>query len=149
MCFRHFLQRHLRRGYNSPWVEILIPSALFMVLHFGNNRINVFGALQLALMSICTSLIVYYFDSLWMCFMFHTGWNFTQAMIFGLPNSGKLYPLYIFKLDAARDGCWLGYDVNFGVEGSFLAVFELTIVLIVVIILGQKRKAAEDYTAHL
>ena len=72
--------------------------------------------------------------------MIHTAWNYTQAMIFGLPNSGRVYPLHIFTIDSVRDGCWLGYDVGFGVEGSLLSVVELAVLAAVIIVLGRKRK---------
>lgn len=143
---RHLMQRHLRRGYKSPLFEILVPSLLFAVLHLANPGVTVVSVLHLTFMAICCSLVVYYFDSLWMCFMIHTGWNYTQAMIFGLPNSGRVFPLHLFTIDSARDGCWLGYDVKFGVEGSFLSVALLVVLAAVIIILGRKKKAMSGPT---
>jgi hypothetical protein len=51
----------------------------------------------------------------------HTAWNFTQNIIFGLPNSGSVVPYSIFMLDASTARDSLFYNVGFGVEGTVFA----------------------------
>ncbi|MBQ3334869.1 MAG: hypothetical protein IJG85_04685 [Eubacteriaceae bacterium] len=65
--------------------------------------------------------------------MFHTAWNYSQSIIFGLPNSGVLSSCSIFILDTetARSGFF--YDPAFGVEGSPGAILILALVIAVVI----------------
>ena len=65
--------------------------------------------------------------------MMHTGWNFTQSILFGLPNSGTVSSYSLFKLEAASARSGLFYNVNFGVEGSIGAVVVIGILLAVVL----------------
>jgi hypothetical protein len=53
----------------------------------------------------------------------HTGWNFTQNYLFGLPNSGLVSEASVFHLDAANGITNLIYDWDFGVEGGLPALF--------------------------
>ncbi len=140
---RHLMQLHLRRRYHKPWLEILLPSLSFAALHLLNPGITVLSVVNLILCGILMSSIVYYFDSLWMAFGFHTMWNYTQAIIFGLPNSGQVMPLSIFHLDAASARSSFSYHVNFGVEGSAMACLMQALTLGIVIWLGEKRKKAQ------
>lgn len=139
---RHVMQLHLRRRYNKPWLEILLPSLTFAILHLLNPGITVLSVLNLVLCGVLMSSIVYYFDSLWMAIGVHTLWNFTQAILFGLPNSGQVLPLSVFHLDAASARNSFSYHVNFGVEGSLMAFLVQAIALGCVIWLGEKRKKA-------
>lgn len=140
MC-RHFMQRHLIRGYKSPLVGILVPTFIFTMLHIFNPGITIWAILNLTLISLDLAMVAYFFDSIWMCFMVHTGWNYTQAMLFGLPNSGQVYPLHLFTIDSVRDGSRFAYDSVFGVEGSVLSCIELTLFGVIVFVLGRKHKA--------
>ena len=68
----------------------------------------------------------------------HTGWNFCQSIIFGLPNSGSVFPYSIMKLEAsnARDSFF--YNCSFGVEGTVFSVIVLVLACVVLFALGQK-----------
>ena len=57
------------------------------------------------------SLMVYYMDSLWCAFAVHTAWNFTQNILFGLPNSGINVPYSVFKLNAATARDSFAYNI--------------------------------------
>ena len=91
---------------------------VFMALHMGNPGVTNLGLLQVFLIGVLFSLIVYYWDSLWTVIWAHTAWNFSQSIVFGLPNSGIVSKYSVFKLEAAsaRDGIF--YNTSFGVEGS-------------------------------
>ena len=73
----------------------------------------------------------------------HTAWNYTQNIIFGLPNSGIVSSYSVFKLDAAsaRDG--LFYSTSFGVEGSIGANVIIGAVILIVLIAALVRKRGE------
>ena len=68
----------------------------------------------------------------------HTGWNFTQSLLFGLPNSGMVSEASVFGLDAANARSSLVYDVGFGVEGAIPAVIIDAIPAIVCLLLAAK-----------
>ena len=138
LACRGYLYQRLCRRYNAA-VAIIGNSALFAFLHIINPGVTLSSILDIFITGILFSLLVYYFDSLWCAMALHTMWNFTQNIIFGLPNSGQVVPFSIFKLEAAsaRDG--LFYTVNFGVEGSWGSVIILSIFTIILLIIGRMR----------
>ena len=115
---RCYLYQKLRRRYRWPAIAVLVNALVFMSLHMGNPGVTKLGLLQVFLIGVLFSLIVYYWDSLWTVIWAHTAWNFSQSIVFGLPNSGIVSKYSVFKLEAAsaRDGIF--YNTSFGVEGS-------------------------------
>ena len=73
--------------------------------------------------------------------MAHTAWNYTQNIIFGLPNSGIVSSFSIAKLEAATGQITFFYDPVFGVEGSAFLLIVTVVALVAVIIIGEKRGA--------
>ena len=130
---RCYLYQKLRRGYVEPWMAIGINALVFMAMHLPNDGINLAAKVQIILIAILSSLFVYYYDSLWAAIMMHTGWNFTQSILFGLPNSGTVSSYSLFRLEAASARSGLFYNVNFGVEGSVGAVVVIGILLTAVL----------------
>lgn len=118
---RGYLYQKLRKGYKSPVVAIVGNSLFFAILHLGNEGVTVLSIINIFLVGIFCSLIVYYMDSLWCAFAVHTAWNFTQNIVFGLPNSGIVVPFSIFKLDASTATNSFAYNVGFGIEGTIVA----------------------------
>ena len=84
------------------------------------------------------SAMVYYFDSLWMAMAAHAGWNFTQSILAGLPNSGNVVPYSVFSLDAASARDSFFYNVAFGVEGTVPAIAIQVVVLVALVAIGIK-----------
>ena len=130
---RCYLYQKLRRGYVEPWMAIGINALVFMAMHLPNDGINLAAKVQIILIAILSSLFVYYYDSLWAAIMMHTGWNFTQSILFGLPNSVTVSSYSLFRLEAASARSGLFYNVNFGVEGSVGAVVVIGILLTAVL----------------
>lgn len=145
---RLYLYQKLRRRYRSPLVAILVNSIVFMAMHMGNPGFTWVAGMQIFLAAIIWSLIVYYYDSIWVAFWFHTTWNYTQNIIFGLPNSGIVSEYSIFKLEAASARNGLFYNVNFGVEGSIGSSLILIVVVIVLIVINRKKPEKRDYWAE-
>ena len=140
---RHFMQQHLRRRYQNPLLEILLPGFFFAALHLLNPGLNVIAVISLVLCGILLGATIYYFDSMWLVIGFHTMWNYTQNVIFGLPNSGIVLPLSIFRLDAASGRDSFSYNAAFGVEGSIMSVLVQLIALFFVIYFGKKKKSPD------
>ena len=143
---RHYMQRHLARRYKAQWVSVLLPSVVFAFLHVFNPGITRLSLANITVIGLVYSLAVYYFDSFWMVAAMHAMWNYTQNIIFGLPNSGLVMPLSIFKLDAASAVDSFSYNVGFGVEGSLLALLVNIALGAVIVIEGRKKKAAGAQT---
>ena len=136
---RAFYFQTLKKGYRSKWVAIIGNSLAFCLMHVGNKGVNSLALLGIFFSGIMFSLTVYFFDSLWMAFGIHTGWNFTQSILLGLPNSGKVVPYSIFKLDTANAVNSFAYDVNFGIESSIVAVLIQALVCLLLWYFGKKR----------
>ena len=137
---RLFIMGKLRRRYKSPIIAIAVNSLFFTVFHLGNPGINAASILNLIAVSILFSLVVFYSGNIWTAIMFHFAWNFTQTVIFGLPNSGMSSPYSIFKVVSSSNG--LCYDTGFGVEGSWAAFILISLAAIALILISRKRGAA-------
>lgn len=145
---RLYLYQKLRRRYRSPLIAILVNSIVFMALHIPNPGFTAVAGCQIFLVAIIFSLFVYYYDGIWVAFWFHAMWNYTQNIIFGLPNSGIVSEYSIFRLEAASARNGLFYNVNFGVEGSIGSSLVLIVVIIVMIVINRKKPEKRDYWAE-
>ena len=87
---RCYLYQKLRRRYRWPVIAILGNALVFVALHMGNPGVTAWGLGQVFLFGVLASLIIYYWDSLWAAIWMHTAWNFSQSIVFGLPNSGAI-----------------------------------------------------------
>ena len=145
---RLYVYQKLRRRYRNPLVAIILNSLVFMSLHIPNPGFTAIAGSQIFLVAIIFSMFVYYYDGIWVAFWFHAAWNYTQNIIFGLPNSGIISEYSLFKLEAvsARNG--LFYDVKFGVEGSIGASLVLIAVIIVLFLINRKKPERRDYWAE-
>ena len=146
---RIYLYQKLRRRYRNPLVAIVFSAIVFMAMHMANPGFTPLAGSQIFLVGVFWALIVYYYDSVWVAFWFHTAWNSTQNIIFGLPNSGIVSEYSIFKLEAASARNGLFYNVNFGVEGSLGSSLILIVMIIVLIIINRGRPEKKDYWAAL
>ena len=135
---RGFLYQILVKNFKNPAVAIVGNSLLFASLHLGNNGITVLSFIDICLSGILFSLMVYYIDSLWCAFAGHTAWNFTQAIIFGLPNSGNPAVYSVFKIDLDNSRNSFAYNVIFGIEGTVLSVIILALACVALYLWGRK-----------
>ena len=140
---RCYLYQKLRRRYRWPVIAVLVNALVFMSLHMGNPGVTKLGLLQVFLIGVLFSLIVYYWDSLWTVIWAHTAWNFSQSIVFGLPNSGIVSKYSVVRLEAAsaRDGIF--YNTSFGVEGSMGANAIIAGAIVIVLIYGLVTKRGE------
>ena len=141
---RLYLYEKLRRRYKNPLVAILGNALVFTLLHAFNTGFGVIAAIQLIVTSLIFSMFMYYYDALWLVMAFHAAWNFTQSIIFGLPNSGIVSAYSIFNLEAASARNGFFYNVNFGVEGSYGACLVLFIIAVVVYMLSRNKPEKND-----
>ena len=141
---RVFLYQKLLKSYQKPAVAIIGNAFLFALLHMMNPGVTILSLLNIFLVGILFSLVVYYFESVWCAFAIHTLWNFTQNILFGLPNSGLVSLYSVFRLDASTARDSFAYNVAFGVEGTVFTDLVMIAAVVLVIFLGrkyQKRRA--------
>ncbi len=143
---RGFIYRRIEACYKHPAVAIIGNSLFFALLHLGNDGVTALSLLNIMLAGLLFGLALYYTGSIAFAFAGHTGWNFCQSIIFGLPNSGAVFPYSLMKLESsnARDSFF--YNSGFGIEGTVFSVIVLGIACTVIIILGQmnRQKAKND-----
>lgn len=118
---RGFLYQRLRRSYRRAWVAMVGNSLLFALLHLTNSGVSVLSVVNIFVVGLFFSLMVYYLDSLWCAMAVHAAWNYTQNILFGLPNSGMPAAYSLFRLDAASARNSFAYDTAFGIEGTVFA----------------------------
>lgn len=145
---RAYLYQKLRRRYKSPAVAIVGNSLLFAAMHLLNPGVNFISILVIVTFGLIFSLFVYYYDSLWIAIAFHTAWNFTQNVIFGLPNSGIVseHSLFRFNSVSAKNG--LFYNVDFGVEGSAGSVLINLLVIAAIVFINRGKPEKNDIWAQ-
>ena len=134
---RTFLYERINIHY-PLWVAILVNGALFGLLHSFNDGITWLAMADLIACGIFYSLLRWYSGSIWTCMGIHTMWNFTQNLIFGLPNSGLVSEASIFHLDASTGISNLIYSYEFGVEGALPAVFMEIFPAIIILLLAKR-----------
>lgn len=141
---RFFLYQHLYRGYaDKPWIAMIFPSLIFSTLHFFNPGTDAITIIHTFVIGVVWSLMVYVFDSFFMAWAYHFIWNYTQSIILGLPNSGLVFPLSIFKLEAATAEKAIAYDPVYGIEGSLLALICNILLMLILLYFAIKKRKAE------
>lgn len=137
---RGFLYQRLRQSYINPSVAILGNALLFAFMHIANPGISPLAIVFITMAGVVFSVLMYFFDSLWMAMAVHTAWNYTQNIIFGLPNSGIVTRFSIFRLDAASARDSFFYSVGFGVEESSMAVLVMGLVTVLILVCNKYKK---------
>lgn len=123
---RGFMYQRFLKSVSNPAIAIFLNSFLFATLHLFNEGMSALAFYDLLVTGIFFSLIVFYFDSLWMAMGVHTTWNFTQSILLGLPNSGTSFPYSVFKLDTLNVYGSFAYNIEFGLEGTILSSVIMT-----------------------
>ncbi|MCF0127558.1 MAG: CPBP family intramembrane metalloprotease [Pseudobutyrivibrio sp.] len=145
LCRALFYQR-LKTLYDNLIVAVGANAMLFAALHIPNPGVTPLAIINIAIQGVLLSLLVYYFDSLWMAFGMHAAWNFTQNILLGLPNSGLCMPYSVFKLDAAKARDSFAYSVSFGVESTVTACFLFVACSVLLVVCYSKNAAKAEVT---
>ena len=136
---RGYMMGALRQRY-PVWVAIAINSVFFGALHLANPGITVVSLFEIVAIGLALSLVIYYFESMWMAIAIHTAWNFTQNYLFGLPNSGIVSESSFLHLEGATNSVF--YDAAFGIEGTIVSVVVIALFTAAVVWYARKKRAA-------
>ena len=102
------------------WLAILAPGVLFSAVHFATEEPLPIAGLNILIYALFVSFIALRQGSLWLACGIHTGWNWFQGNVFGLPVSGNAYNTGVFHLGPkASSSPWLGGGA-FGPENSLV-----------------------------
>ena len=136
---RGYMLSALQERY-GVWIAIAVNALFFGAIHLLNTGITVVSFAEIVGVGAALGLVVYCLDSLWMAIGIHTAWNFTQNLLFGLSNSGRVSQSSFLHLDAAKNSVL--YDTVFGVEGAFPAL-AVTVLLSAAVILHWRRHGTD------
>lgn len=136
---RGFMYQRLMKSTNCPAFVIIFNSLFFAALHLFNNGMSILPFYCIFIFGVFASMIIYYFDSLWMAMGVHAMWNFTQSILLGLPNSGNNVPYSIFKIGSSVKGSF-AYNPIFGLEGTILSCVLMTACCVALYLWKSKKK---------
>ncbi len=136
---RVFVLRRLENIYSSPVSSIIVNSVFFSLLHIFNDGISITGIVNNLAFGILLSFFVFYYDSFWCAATLHTAWNYSQSIIFGLPNSGVLVPYSVFRAYSTSSFSSFFYDPGFGIEGTVFSCIVLSLAAALVFTRGRRR----------
>ena len=137
LWMRGYMYERIRVRY-PLWVAIVINSVFFGLIHMFNDGVTVLAIVGIIICGLSYSIVRWYTGSIWIVMGMHTMWNFTQNIIFGLPNSGLISEFSVFRLDGSTGVSNLIYDYGFGVEGALPAIIFDVLVGIVCLLLAKK-----------
>lgn len=142
---RCFLYHRFNKIFKRPAVAMFIASTLFGFLHLLNPGVSPLAIINVILAGLWLGLLMYCFDSIWMAIAAHLGWNYSQSIIFGLPNSGSASAFSLLKYDMASATNSFAYNVDFGVEGTvFVCIMLLVIDCGLIVYAITKKKQPTD-----
>lgn len=134
---RGYLFSKILNDYKKPLLAIIFNSIVFALFHVFNDGISLISLLGIFAVGIILSLFTYYSGNIWEAVAFHTMWNFTQAFIFGLPNSGHSSIYSVLRIVESKSG--IAYHKVFGIEGTIIGILIDIILIIVIQLLHRKR----------
>ena len=112
----------------GTWVALVASLLIFGLVHAGNPNQTPVSMTFLVFSSIILVAPFILTRRLWLSWGFHVGWNFMQAGVFGMANSGIMFPGWMVSSVGGPD--WLTGGA-IGLEGSYLSIgFDLAIGLL-------------------
>ncbi|MCL2048390.1 MAG: CPBP family intramembrane metalloprotease [Defluviitaleaceae bacterium] len=101
----------------NKWLIVLVPSAIFGLIHLFNHNIALLPVINIALFGVLFSYLFAKTGRLWAPIGLHITWNLFTGIIYGMPVSGSSFAsLAIIELTGSK---WLTGGA-FGVEGGVL-----------------------------
>lgn len=140
LLFRIYLFGKIRREYKSPAAAIIVPAAVFALFHIFNKGFSLSAFISIFMFGLFLSLLIYYYNSFFLCAFFHTAWNFTQNIVFGLPNSGIVSQVSVFALDAERGSATFFYNPVFGIESCLMCITVFSVMSAIIFIINKRKE---------
>jgi membrane protease YdiL (CAAX protease family) len=139
LLFRGFVMGALQERYGLAFA-VLVNPLLFMLAHSSNSGVSPVSLLTSYTVGFCLSILLNSLNSIWFAIAVHTGWNYTQNILLGLPNSGLVPSQSLFRLNSgAVSSLW--YDTVFGMEGSIAPIlFWPVLTAVIILLLCRSRK---------
>lgn len=137
IVLRGYVYGRVCKAY-TEWAAIILNSLVFSFLHLNNNGINLTGIIDIILWGLLFSLLYSKTKSLEFTCSIHAMWGFTEEVIFGLPNSGKVFNMPVFCLVKSSQTNF--YNEKFGIEASIQTIFIVLAAIAVLLYNRHKNK---------
>ncbi|MBN1971484.1 MAG: hypothetical protein JW870_19120 [Candidatus Delongbacteria bacterium] len=119
----------------GTWIAIIIGAAIFGFSHFFNENATVITSISLMISELLLLAAFMLTRRIWLVWGIHMGWNFFQAGVFGMPNSGITFKGFIKPI--INGPVWLTGG-TFGIEASIVSFFINLIIGVVILYLAIK-----------
>lgn len=116
----YLLQIHAQQL--PAWLAIVIPAVGFAVIHMNFNPLPL---LNITLVAVFFSFVALRQGSLWMVAGLHTGWNYIQGNILGIPVSGGSRSTSLVFMAPSEGSLDWFTGGDFGIEGGAAATLLL------------------------
>jgi membrane protease YdiL (CAAX protease family) len=103
----------------GTWMAMGAIAAIFGFVHLGNPNATLWTSLGLVLSDVLLSAAFILTRRIWLVWGIHAGWNYFQAGVFGMANSGITFKSWI--VPRITGPAWLSGGA-FGIEASVVAV---------------------------
>jgi len=111
--------------YAGTWVALVASLLIFSFAHIANPNQTLGSVVFLILSSIVIIAPFILTRRIWVSWGFHAGWNFMQAGVFGMPNSGIQFPGWmVTQVDGPGwlTGGAIGLEASYTALGADLAI---------------------------
>jgi len=103
----------------GSWISLIVSLSLFAGVHLLNANESVESVAMLMLSSLILVAPFVLTRRIWLSWGFHAGWNFMQAGIFGMPNSGVIFKGWM--VTEIEGPAWITGGAV-GLEATYLSV---------------------------
>jgi len=115
----------------GTWLAIFITAAIFGFAHISNPNADVYTSIRILVSDLLLAGAFIYTRRIWLVWGIHSGWNYFQDGIFGMPNSGiDFFPIWIQSNIIGPE--WITGG-SFGIEASYIPTIPTLILGIVLI----------------
>ena len=112
---------------NSVVMAIFVTSIVFLLLHLGNNSLDIIAVINVFLFSVLLSVIFFRVDNIWFCGALHAAWNYIQGYLMGFNVSGQEEITSLINFNQVHYSI-LGGN-NFGPESGLIVTVVLVVML--------------------
>jgi membrane protease YdiL (CAAX protease family) len=137
LMLRGYILNNLMESVRK-WPALIISALVFALLHAANPDFSAVGAINILLAGLLLGINYIYTKNLWFGILLHFSWNFFQGPLLGFEVSGlQLQSL----LQHDIQGSELLTGGKFGFEGSLVATVLLTMVIVILAWVYEKKYA--------
>ena len=138
---RGYLQFTLTRGIGFWWAALQL-SLGFGVTHLPNHGESPIGILAVVAVGLVFCLSLWLTKSLYWAVGLHTGWDWAQSYLYGVPNSGQAASGHLFATHPAGRLLWSGGPT--GPEGSIYVIPTLALIALGICIAWNQSVRPEE-----